>query len=216
MFIGHYAAALALKQVEKKTSLGMLFLAVQWADILYFPLVVLGIEKLNIVPHFTKSNHLDLEYFPFSHGLLGSIIWAILTFLGFKLITKETRVAVVMAVAVLSHWFLDLVVHVPDLPLWDDTSPKLGLGLWNYPLVAYVIEAAMLIIGVWLYLSGTKPKSTGGKYGIIVFAGFLLLINAINFFSPPPPDNKVMLALSSTVMFALLGAVAFWLDKKRE
>ena len=51
MFVGHYAASLALKRFEKRASLGVLFLAVQLVDIVFFPLVLLGVESLlvNIV-----------------------------------------------------------------------------------------------------------------------------------------------------------------------
>ena len=35
MFVGHYAASLALKKFEKRASLGVLFLAVQLVDILF-------------------------------------------------------------------------------------------------------------------------------------------------------------------------------------
>jgi len=48
MFVGHYAAGLALKKYEKRASLGVLFLAVQFVDILFFPFVLLGIERINI------------------------------------------------------------------------------------------------------------------------------------------------------------------------
>jgi hypothetical protein len=51
VLIGHYSAAFALKSVEKDASLGWLFLAVQFADILFFPLVLLGIERMSIIPH---------------------------------------------------------------------------------------------------------------------------------------------------------------------
>ena len=216
MFIGHYAVALALKRVEKKASLGMLFLAVQWADILYFPLVLLGIERISIVPNYTKANHFHLEYFPYSHSLAASVFWAALAYFGFKKYTRSSQVAMVMAMAVLSHWFLDLVVHLPDLPIWSYSAPLVGLGLWNHPLAAYLLEATMLIVGVWLYIGGTRPKTTGGKYGMIIYALFLSVFNAINFFSPPPPDSKVLLAVTSTIMFAVLAVMAFWLDKKRE
>lgn len=42
-----------------------------------------------------------------------------------------------------SHWLLDLLVHRPDLPLYDDTM-KMGLGLWNYPAIALALEAMLL------------------------------------------------------------------------
>lgn len=47
MFVGHYAASLALKSYEKKASLGQLFLAVQFIDILFFPFVLIGIELMS-------------------------------------------------------------------------------------------------------------------------------------------------------------------------
>ncbi len=76
MFVGHYAASLALKTFKKRASLGVLFLAVQFVDILFFPLVLLGIERLNVVENFTQSTHFELEYMPFTHSLLASILWA--------------------------------------------------------------------------------------------------------------------------------------------
>jgi len=215
MFIGHYAAALALKRVEKKTSLGLLFLAVQFVDILFFPFVLLGIERLTIIPNYTESTHFKLEYMPYTHSLLASFIWAALTYYVFKTFTKKNSVALVMAVAVVSHWFMDLIVHTPDLPLWSDSSPKLGFGLWNHVVVSYVLEGALLFSGVWLYLQGTKAKTTGGKYGMIVFAVVLLIANSLNLFGPPPGDSKVVLALTGISGYFVFALVAFWLDRKR-
>ena len=74
--MGHYAASLALKKFEKRVSLGVLFLAVQLVDILFFPLVLLGVERMNIVENFTRSTHFELEYMPFTHSLVGSLIWS--------------------------------------------------------------------------------------------------------------------------------------------
>jgi hypothetical protein len=64
MYVGHYAVALALKKFEIRVSLGILFLAVQFVDILFMPFVMLGIERMNIVPNFTQSTHFELEYMP--------------------------------------------------------------------------------------------------------------------------------------------------------
>ena len=75
MFVGHYAASLALKKFEKRASLGVLFLAVQFVDILFFPFVLLGIERVNIVENFTQSTHFELEYMPYTHSLLASLLW---------------------------------------------------------------------------------------------------------------------------------------------
>ncbi|NCF25114.1 MAG: hypothetical protein GWP60_11290, partial [Gammaproteobacteria bacterium] len=132
MFVGHYAASLTLKSFENRVSLGVLFLAVQFVDILFFPFVLAGIERMNIVENFTQSTHFELEYMPFTHGLLSSVLWAVAAYAVFRwVVVKKQSVAVVVALAVLSHWLLDLPVHTPDLPLWSDTSPKFGFGLWN-------------------------------------------------------------------------------------
>jgi membrane-bound metal-dependent hydrolase YbcI (DUF457 family) len=215
MFIGHYAAALALKKVEKKASLGLLFLAVQFVDILFFPLALLGIERFSIIPNYTESTHFNLEYMPFTHSLLASFIWSGLIFLAFKVFTKNNRVSLVMALAVLSHWFLDLIVHTPDLPLWSDSSAKLGLGLWNNVVLSYLLEAALLMIGVLMYLRATTPKTSAGRYGVFVFAAILLIANSLNLFGPPPGDSRVALAVTGLSGYFMFAIAALWLDKKR-
>ena len=84
MFVGHYAAALALKKIEKRASLGILFLAVQFVDLLFMPFVLLGIERMNIVPGFTESTHFELEYVPYTHSLVGSLFWAAAAYAVFR------------------------------------------------------------------------------------------------------------------------------------
>lgn len=216
MFIGHYAACFALKKVEKSASLGLLFLAVQFVDILFFPFVLLGIEKINIIENFTQSTHFELEYMPYTHSLLASILLAVFVYILFRTFSLGNRsVALIMGIAVLSHWFFDLIVHTPDLPLWSDSSTKLGLGLWNSAIATYTLEAAFLCAGLWLYLSATTPKSTIGRYGMTVFVLILLLINAVNIFGPPFGDTKTSLAISALVMYFLFAGVATWLDGER-
>jgi len=212
MFVGHYAAALALKKFEKRASLGVLFLAVQFVDILFFPLVLLGIERINIVENFTQSTHFELEYMPFTHSLLASILWAGAAYGLFRwVIVKKNSVALVVALAVFSHWLFDLVVHTPDLPLWSDTSLKLGFGLWNNDIATYALEAILLVSALWLYLKSTSATSAIGRYGMSVFVVFLLLVNVVNIFGPLQGDSKLVLAISTLTSYFLFVAVAFWL-----
>ncbi len=216
MFVGHYTASLVLKSVEKKASLGLLFLAVQLVDIVFFPLVLLGIERLNIIENFTQSTHFELEYMPFTHGLLASFLWAGLIYLAFRLVSpKNKSIALVMSIAVLSHWFLDLIVHTPDLPLWSDTSTKLGFGLWNNAIATYALEAALLAIAFWFYIRSTKATKVIGKYGMGIFIIILLIVNAFNVFGPLTGDNKVILGITSFSLYILFAGAAFWLDGKR-
>ncbi len=216
MFVGHYAAALALKKFEKRASLGVLFLAVQFVDILFFPLVLLGIERMNIVENFTQSTHFQLEYMPYTHSIIGSLFWAGVAYALFRwLIVKKNSVAMVVALAIFSHWLFDLVVHTPDLPLWNDTSLKLGFGLWNNAIATYALEAILLVSALWLYLRSTSATSAVGRYGISVFVVFLLLVNVVNIFGPLQGDSKLVLAISALTSYFLFAAVAFWLDTKR-
>ena len=216
MFVGHYAASLTLKSFENRVSLGVLFLAVQFVDILFFPFVLAGIERMNIVENFTQSTHFELEYMPFTHGLLSSVLWAVAAYAVFRwVVVKKQSVAVVVALAVFSHWLLDLPVHTPDLPLWSDTSPKFGFGLWNNAIATYLLEAALLLFALWMYLRSTKATTAVGKYGMIVFVGVLLLINVSNIFGAPMVDTKIGLSIFALSSYFLFAAVAFWLDSKR-
>jgi hypothetical protein len=219
MFVGHYSAALALKRVEKRASLGWLFIAAQFVDILFFTLTLLGIERLRLVENFTPSTHFELEFFPFSHGLVGSLVWAVVAFVVIMVLPKRDgvsrkRVGLATAAAVFSHWVLDLIVHTPDLPLLGDNSPKLGLGLWNSALLAFLLEALLLVVGLWVYLRGTEARTVTGRYGMIAFAAFLVLANGLAAFGPPPATVTFLAVFSLTSYLAFAG-VAFWLDRRR-
>lgn len=216
MFVGHYAASLALKRFEKRASLGVLFLAVQFVDLVFFPLVLLGIERLNIVENFTQSTHFELEYMPYTHSLAAFLIWSGLAYALFRwVIVKSHSVAIVVALAVMSHWILDVFVHTPDMPLWNDASLKLGLGLWNSAVATYALEAVLLLAGLWLYLRSTKATTKTGKFGMGIFVVVLLLVNIVNIFGPLQGDSKLVLAVTALAAYLLFAAVAFWLDTKR-
>lgn len=216
MFVGHYAACLALKRFEKRASLGVLFLAVQLVDIVFFPLVLLGIERLNIVENFTQSTHFELEFMPYTHSLAAFLIWSGVAYAFFRwVVVKSHSVALVVALAVMSHWLLDVIVHTPDMPLWNDSSLKLGLGLWNNAIATYTLEAVLLLSGLWFYLRSTAATTTVGKYGMGAFVGMLLLLNILNIFGPLGGDSKLTLAVTALAAYLLFAAIAFWLDTKR-
>jgi hypothetical protein len=216
LFVGHYAVALALKKFEKRASLGVLFIAVQFVDILFMPFVMLGIERMNIIPRFTESTHFQLEYMPYTHGLIASVLWAALSFVLFRwTFVKDRSVAIVVSLAVFSHWVLDLITHTPDLPLLADDSIKLGLGLWNNAAATFSLEAILLVGALMLYLKATRASTKLGKYGMAVFVTLLILINIFNIFGPPPQGGTMELTIMGLSAYILFAAVAFWLDRKR-
>jgi hypothetical protein len=202
MFVGHYGVSFATKRVDASIPLWVLFLAVQWLDVVWAPLVLLGIEKVRIVPGITASNPLDLYYMPYTHSLVAAIIWSIAAAGAYRLMRRATaRASVLVGFAVFSHWILDLVVHRPDLPLYDNTA-KVGLGLWNYAAMAFGLETALLFGGMAAFLLARPARRTA----IITFGIVMLVIHAYVFFGPPPasPAAAASSALAAYGIFALV------------
>lgn len=212
MFVGHYVAAFALKKKAPDLSLGWLFIGVQFVDILFFPFVLLGIERLQLIPNYTETNHFFLEYMPFTHSLMATLVWSSLTYVVVRYLLKSTAGAAgAMAFAVASHWFVDLLVHTPDLPLWSDSSTKLGFGLWNFRWIAFLLEGLFLYLGVYLYNQSMNSRS----YVMYIYATVLWGIQASQVFLPPPEIlNKTSLAISAIFSYLLFAVIAHWLDKR--
>ena len=218
MFVGHYAAAFVLKGKEKEASLGWLFIATQFVDILFFPFAVWGLETMEFVPGFTETNDFKME-FPFTHSLIGSVVWSLLFGVVYFLISTKKmphkkNVALVLGLGVLSHWIADLFVHTPDLPLLHG-EPKFGFGLWHNKAATFALEAILLLLGFWYYLRRTVPKNNIGKYAAIGFVVFLLLVNYLNYYVLPVNHDIMGLTISALVTYFLFAGLAFWVDKKR-
>jgi len=194
MFVGHYGISFAAKKAEPAIPLWVLFIAVQLLDVLWAPFVLLGIEKVRIVPGITASNPLDLYYMPYTHSLLAAIAWSLVAFLVYRAVRPvPSRAAAIVGLAVFSHWVLDFLVHRPDLPLYDNTA-KVGLGLWNLPAVALGLEALLLFGAMWLYLRHTARRTAMLAFGVVMLA-----IQAYVFFGPPPASDK---AAAATALIA--------------
>jgi len=220
MFIGHYGVALAAKRATPQTSLGVLFVAVQFLDVLFSLFVLLGVEKLRIVPGITKVSPYDLYFMPYSHSLAGAVLWSALGALGFGLIStvKERRARVLAAVvfggAILSHFILDLPMHLPDLPVgFEPSSPKLGLGLWNQVDVTLALELGLLVAGGALYAGITAPRAGGATASRLVAVALVAIAIATPFL--PPPADGSMFAVQALGAYAGLALLAEWMDRSR-
>jgi hypothetical protein len=215
MFVGHYGPSLAAKAAKNSIPLWLLFIAVQLLDVCWSIFVLLGIEKVRIVPGITATNPLDLYYMPYTHGLIAAALWSIASAIAYKVFRKAAGwpAAALVGAAVFSHWVLDWLVHRPDLPLYDN-SFKVGLGLWNYPASAFALEIALLFSGVYLYLKTTKTVARGGRFGMVIFGFFMLAVQALVFFGPPPSSDNSAAVTALVVYFAFAG-IAYWLEGKR-
>lgn len=214
MFIGHYGLALGSKRLVPTVSLGALFLACQFADLLWPTLVLLGVERFTIAPGITKASPLDFRYYPYSHSLLALIVWGVLFALAYRIATRPGwRAPVLLFALVVSHWVLDFIVHRPDLPIVFGEGPKVGLGLWNSVPGSLAVEYLLFVLGSWMYIGSTAAQDRIGSVGLWALLLFLAAVEATNLFGPPPASVAAV-AWSAEAMWVLV-AWAFWVDRHR-
>jgi hypothetical protein len=103
MFIGHFGVGFGAKVAASKVSLGSLFLAAQFADLLWPTFLLLGIEPARIDPGATRVTPLDFEYYPISHSLLAVLGWAVLFAAAYQALGRYRRGAFVLGLALFSH-----------------------------------------------------------------------------------------------------------------
>lgn len=213
MFIGHFGTGLAAKKIDSKPSLGTLFIASQFIDLLWPVFILLGIEKVQIEPGNTAVTPLNFISYPYSHSLFGVLIWAILLGAIYYMLKKNFRTSLLLGLLVLSHWILDLFTHRPDLQLLPWSDFKVGFGLWNSVVFTIIIEGLIFIIGAYFYLSVTKSKNKKGSYGLWSLLTFLTLIYVMNIVGTPPPDTNAI-AIAGLFQW-LIVAWGYWIDRNR-
>jgi hypothetical protein len=210
VFVGHYGVSYAIKRVSPRTSLGTLFLSVQVLDVLFSILVLLGVEKLRIVPGFTQYNPYDLYYMPFSHSLAGAMAWSVVA--GGVVWAAGARAgAPWIGAAVFSHFLLDVPMHTPDMPLLGNDSLKIGLGLWHHRNLSLAAELVALCAGYWIWRTAAPATA---RRRMDVFVAFLVALTVATPFFPPPADGTAF-AYQALAGYVVLAAVAGWLDGRR-
>jgi hypothetical protein len=205
VFVGHYAPALVAKAIEPRVPLGLLFLAVQLVDVAWATLVLVGVEHARLVPGL-PSNPLDLYDMPYTHSLVATVLWSGAVF-GLARGRFGVRGALVLAAAVASHWVCDLIVHRPDLPLVL-TGPKLGLSLWNLPLLAWTLEVGLLLGAAWWCVRNhaiARPRS------VLALALGLAVVQTAMATGPLPTSIQGVVA-TALVLYVAIALIAARLD----
>lgn len=211
MFIGHWAPAFAAAAISPKAPrLGTLFLAGQLVDWGFFALATVGVEKMRLSPSITVMNSIDLYHMPYTHSLLGTAMWAAAFALIVFVWQKNLVGGMIAGLIVLSHWFLDLLVHRPDLTLAGH-PPPMGLGLWNYPLIAIPLELGITIAAFAWYVRKTR----GPIMPPMILLGLLLIIQAINWFGPQPTEIGLPVYLAALATYGLATFFAYWVGTTR-
>jgi hypothetical protein len=178
-------------------------LAVQFADILFFLLVPLGVESLHTDRAAKGFLALKLTHMPFSHSMIMTVLYGVFC-VCCGLLSGRQRLGFAIALAILSHWILDLVVHTPDLPLGFGAR-KIGLGLWYYPFVAFVLEIAFLVIAALI----VSPlfKTSKKRWWALVLS--LIGIQAITTFAFPFPDSAFAISTLSQVTYFSIALLTY-------
>jgi len=213
MFLGHYGPSFLVKRWKPDVPLWILFVAVQLLDIFWAIFIFLGVEKVRIVPGFTETNALDLYYMPYTHSLPGALAWSVAAAVLYGWMAGSKRAGVLVGAAVFSHWPLDLLVHRPDLALYDNAA-KVGLGLWDYPYLTIAIEGLLFLGAMAYYMVGSRPLTGRARFAIPVFCCAMLILQTAMLYGPPPPTDRAM-AMTGLFAYALLIGVIAWLERGR-
>jgi len=211
MFVGHYSASLAAKAIEPRAPLWTYVIAAQLMDVGWASLVMAGVEKVRVDPSLPGSS-LDLYHMPWTHSLPGALVWSLAGALLARVVLKlPIRAALLIGAVVFSHWLLDLLVHRPDLELWVG-GPKLGLGLWNFPVPEQAVEIGLVAVaGAWWV--GQRVRQGRRIWPAALFLAGLVALQIVAMLAPPGGDPVQM---GATTLFAYL-VVAFgaWLVERR-
>jgi len=225
MFMGHYGPAVWDTQRGKGevlVPLWMGFLAVQFMDVVFALMAIIGIEgetrMVDGMPLFT---------IPYSHSLVSSLVLAAIGGLIFKLIRPKAGAKGFWVVfgLVFSHWVLDLIVHRPDLPLWPGSSIELGFGIWNWPILAFILEIGLLLAAFFYWMRVT----TGPRSSVIALSVLFVFMVIMQFFIITAPGLQVQagtfdptaapqgaaLGISALFAYGILTAVIAWIEKRR-
>lgn len=216
MFAGHIGAAMAIGRAERRVNLGTLVFAAVFLDFVLWLFVLLGWESVAIPANFNTTHQPEFA-FPYSHGLLASLVWSALagiaTFLWYpRLNHAKLRAAALVSAAVFSHWLLDALVHAPELPLAGASSAKLGLGLWQTMPVALTVEGFIALAGLYLFVSGAS-LSRAKRFWLSALSLLIFAFTIVGMTVAPPPPSVAAMAASSLVTIIVVCTLAFWLGR---
>jgi len=217
MFAGHVGAGLAIGRMERRINVGIFIFAAVLIDFLLWLFVLFGWESVTIPSNYIATHQPEFV-FPYSHGLLANIAWSALAGITIYLLYPRLagarfRAAGFVAAAVFSHWFLDALVHIPELPLAGAGSVEVGLGLWQHMPIALMVEAIITASGLYLFLSGAG-LSRIKKLGLTLLCLVVLASTVVGMTVAPPPPSINAMAISSLVMIIIVCALAGWLGRR--
>jgi hypothetical protein len=140
MYIGHVGVALAARRL--RTSIGLLVLLIatytpDWVD-----------TGLCLAGRYDAHEML-------SHSISAVLVFALIGFIAYALLTRNWTSAVVISVVILSHLPLDWVTGYK--PTWPG-GPMIGLQLYDRPAADFLAEGILIFVGALLYERTLPPR----------------------------------------------------------
>jgi membrane-bound metal-dependent hydrolase YbcI (DUF457 family) len=176
MYAGHFAVGLAIKARQPAAPTWALLLGTGLLDVLFGVFIMLGIEHATVTPHVSPG--FSLDFIDWSHSLLMSLVWALLY--GALFWRRGRAVAFLLAVAVFSHFLLDLPMHIPDLALWPHAATHLGFGIWTrLPVGWWWFELAVIAAACAYYVAAARRHKTFGGHALWACA-VIVVLHALN------------------------------------
>lgn len=213
MFAGHLATALAARKVEPRVPLAASVAAAFALDLVWPVLLLVGVEVVRVSPGDTAFTSLAFESYPWTHSLLMVLVWSGVAAAVGRRIFGGWRPGLLLGGLVLSHWVLDWITHRPDLPLWPG-GPVTGLGLWQSIPGTIVVEAGLLALGLWAYVTATKARDRVGSWALAALVAVTGLLWITQPWAPPPPSSDAV-AWGAMVLW-ILPPWAYWIERHRE
>ena len=216
MLVGHHAVAYVAKRITPRVPLGVLLAAALFPDLLVSVDQLTGVEHARSTPGITAFSSLDGYDIAISHSLATSVFWSLLVGFAYFWWRRNRRGAIVVSVAIFSHWVLDVVSHRPELPLAPSVPVYFGFGLWNSVPMTLAVEGTLWVWSIALYVRATRPTSRGGTIGLVPLIG-IPTIGWIRtpFMSFTAGDISAAVLIALLVLQTGLCVLATWVDRRR-
>ncbi len=149
--INHAATALLLRKKESKLPLLPILISVQLVEIFWVLFNYIGWEYYSI-----SGGKVQLDFLPYSHSIFSGIVAATLSFIVINRGYNNRKLAIAVAIGVMSHVVIDMLFHEKDISLSPFSSePVWGLGIIEYPILNFAIEFFYGIF-CWWYFKGSR------------------------------------------------------------
>ncbi|HOE17072.1 MAG TPA: hypothetical protein PK344_06610 [Syntrophorhabdaceae bacterium] len=150
MYTGHLALGVALKSKFHRVPAIPIIFGSALLDILDGIFIASGIDRVKPNPKSGPYLFTDLTFVDWDHSMLMATIWSLVWGAVFK---KNKKDSILAALAVFSHFLIDVPVHNKDLAIYPYSRMRIGWGWWgSLGAFSWILEGvfcAVLLAYAW-------------------------------------------------------------------